>query len=43
MKGEIDGNKIIVGDLTDHSHQWTDPLDRKINKATEILNDSTEM
>ena len=24
MKGEIDGNKIIVGDLTDHSHQWTD-------------------
>ena len=29
IKGEIDGNTIIVGDLTPHSHQWTDPLDRK--------------
>ena len=29
--------------LTPHSQQWTDPLDRKINKATEILNDTIEM
>ena len=28
-KGETDGNTIIPGDLTPHSHQWTDPLDRK--------------
>ena len=27
IKGEIDGNSIIVGDFT--SHQWTDSLDRK--------------
>ena len=25
IKGEIDGNTIMVGD----SHQWTDPLDEK--------------
>ena len=25
-----------------HLHQWTDPLDRKINKATEILKDRIE-
>ena len=29
IKGEIDRNAIIVGTLTPHSHQWTDPLDRK--------------
>ena len=29
IKGEIDGNVIIVRDLSPHSHQWTDPLDRK--------------
>ena len=29
IKGEIDGNTIIVGDLTPYPHQWTDPLDRK--------------
>ena len=29
IKGEIDGNTIIVGELTPHPHQWTDPLDRK--------------
>ena len=36
IKGEIDMNTIIVGDFNTHSHQWTDLLDRKINKATEI-------
>ena len=29
IKGEIDGNTIIIGDLTPYSHQWTDPVDRK--------------
>ena len=29
IKREIDRNTIIVGDLTPHSHQWTDLLDRK--------------
>ena len=24
IKGEIDSNTIIVGDLTPHFHQWTD-------------------
>ena len=24
IKGEIDSNSIIVGDLNTHSHQWTD-------------------
>ena len=30
INGESNGNTIIVGDfLTPHSHQWTDPLERK--------------
>ena len=29
MKGEIDSNTIIVGDLTPHLHQWTDHPNRK--------------
>ena len=29
IKGEIDGNTIIVGDFNIHSHQRTGPLDRK--------------
>ena len=24
IKGEIDSNTIVVGDLTPHFHQWTD-------------------
>ena len=28
-KGEIDSNRIIVGDLTPHLHQWTYHPDRK--------------
>ena len=27
IKGEVDGTIIKI--LTPHSHQWTDPLDRK--------------
>ena len=30
IKGQIDGNTIIVGDFSTHSHQWTDALDRKL-------------
>ena len=30
MKGEIDSNTIIVGDLTSHSHQWTDHQNIKL-------------
>ena len=30
IKGEIDDNKIIIGDLISHSHQWTDHTDRKL-------------
>ena len=29
IKGKIDGNTIVVGDLITPSHQWTYPLDRK--------------
>ena len=29
IKRETEGNIMIVGDLTPHSHQWTDPLNRK--------------
>ena len=29
IKGEIDSNTIIVGDLKSHSHQWTDHQNRK--------------
>ena len=36
---DIDGNTIVGDFNTLHLHQWTDPLDRKINKETEILND----
>ena len=30
IKGEIDSNTITVGDLTPHSHQWTDNQNRKL-------------
>ena len=30
IKGEIDNNTIILGDLTPHSHQWTDHQNRKL-------------
>ena len=29
IKGDIDGNTIIVEDFNTPSHKWTDPLDRK--------------
>ena len=32
IKGETDSNTIIVGDLTPHSHQWTDHQSRKLVK-----------
>ena len=30
IKGEIDSNTIIVGDVTPHLHQWTDHQNRKL-------------
>ena len=30
IKGEIDINRIIVGDFNTHSHQWTDHQNRKL-------------
>jgi len=39
IKGEIDSNRIIVGVLTPHSHQWTDHQN-KINKETQVLTDT---
>ena len=29
MLRETAGNTIMAGDFTPHSHQWTDPLDRR--------------
>ena len=32
MKGEINNNTIIVGDLIPHSHLWIDQLNRKLTR-----------
>ena len=32
MKGEINNNTVIVGDLRPHSHLWTDQLNRKLTR-----------
>ena len=32
MKGEINNNTIIVGDLILHSHLWIDQLNRKLTR-----------
>ena len=37
MKKEINSNKIIVGHLIHHSHQWIEQLN-KISKETQTLN-----
>ena len=36
MKGEINNNKIIVGDLIPHSHLWIDQLNRKLTKKRKL-------
>ena len=36
MKGEINNNTIIVGDLIPHSHLWTDQLNRKLTKKHKL-------
>ena len=41
IKGETDSNTIIVGDLTPHSHQWTDHQNRKLIRK-HILNDTLD-
>ena len=42
IKGEIDGNTIIVGDFNTTLTSMDRSSRQKINKATEILNDTTE-
>ena len=36
MKGEINNNTIIVGDLVPHSHLWIDQLNRKLTKKHKL-------
>ena len=36
MKGEINNNTIIVGDLISHSHIWIDQLNRKLTRYHKI-------
>ena len=42
IKGEIDGNTIIVGDFNTPLTSMDRSSKQKINKATEILNDTIE-
>ena len=41
IKGEIDDNKIIIGDLISHSRLWIHQLNR-ISKETQTLNDTMD-
>ena len=36
MKGEINNNTIIVGDLIPHSHLWKDQLNRKLARKHKL-------
>ena len=36
MKGEINNNTIIVGDLIPHLHLWTDQLNGKLTRKHEL-------
>ena len=36
MKGEINNNTIIVGDLLPHSQLWTDQLNRKLTRKHKL-------
>ena len=36
MKGEINNNTIIVGDLIPHSHLWIDQLNRKLTSKHKL-------
>ena len=36
MKGEINNNTIIMGDLIPHSHLWTDQLNGKLTKKCNL-------
>ena len=36
MRGEINNNTIIVGDLIPHSHLWIDQLNRKLTKKHKL-------
>ena len=36
IKGEINNNTIIVGDLKPHSHLWIDQLNRKLTRKHKL-------
>ena len=36
IKGEINNNTIIVGDLIPHSHLWIDQLNRKLTRKHKL-------
>jgi len=36
MKGEINSNTLIVGDLIPHSHLWLDQLNRKLSRKNKL-------
>ena len=36
MKGEINSNTIIVGNLIPHSHLWIDQLNRKLTRKHKL-------
>ena len=36
MKGEINNNTIIMGDLIPHSHLWIDQLNRKLTRKHKL-------
>ena len=36
MKGEINSNTLIVGDLIPHSHLWLDQLNRKLARKHKL-------
>ena len=36
IKGEIDSNTIVVGDLTFHLHQWTEHQNRKLIRKQSV-------
>ena len=36
MKGEINNNTVIVGDLIPHSHLWIDQLNRKLTRKHKL-------
>ena len=42
IKGQINSNTVIVGDLTPQGHQWIDLPDKKINQETSALSETLD-